>query len=107
MKRAVSAKRVRQLRRRENDLRHFRLARVGDRQRPIAVIGLSAEKTAQSHMVIKWILDIEPLQPLCIQSDKLDGNRKILCPDNGVHRSLTKKISGTWAVFKVHRRWRT
>ena len=45
MKRPVFAKRVVQFRRRENEVRYFRLTDVGDRQRPIAVIRLLAEET--------------------------------------------------------------
>jgi hypothetical protein len=63
-----------QLRRRENELRYFRLTHVGDRQRPIAVIRLLAEETAQSQIVIKRIFDIERLEPLGIETDELGSD---------------------------------
>jgi hypothetical protein len=48
---------------------------VGNRQRPIAVIRLLGEKTAQSQIVIKGIFDIEGLEPLGIETDELRGDR--------------------------------
>jgi hypothetical protein len=87
MKRPVFAKRVMQLRRRENELRYFRLTHVSDHQRPIAVIRLLAEETTQSQVVIKCIFDIEGPEPLGIETNHLRGDGKSLCINVGVHRS--------------------
>ncbi|MBM2804082.1 MAG: hypothetical protein HW419_1975 [Deltaproteobacteria bacterium] len=87
MKRTVFAERVMQLRRCHNELRRLRVTNIRNGQGPIAVIGFLAEKTAQSKIVIKWIFDIERLQPLFIQTDDLRRDGKSLCVNVGVHLS--------------------
>jgi hypothetical protein len=78
---------------------------VSDHQRPIAVIRLLAEETAQSQIVIKRIFDIERLEPLGIETDELGsdgdglgvyvwGHRTSVCNSSSTNTGRVNSSSG-------------